>query len=224
MAPFATRRRSVKHLNDREYKEHYTFTEFDKNSELSTHIVVARFNENIAWLDAILLSAPNTTCTVYNKGKPLQQNDLYDLVSIPNIGREAETYLRYIVVNYHQLKDITIFLQGNPFDHMVKDADIASFITNRKTGPVLCDTILHERIPPYGLRTSVINALAALDQQLTDKCVVSIGAQYAIAKKDIQSRSLEFYESLLLKITNNTIDAWGLERIWGNIFFKKCHN
>ncbi len=68
-------------------------------------IVVSRYNEDISW-------TKKYNCIIYNKG-----NYLEDSIKIDNVGREAHTYLRHIITNYHSLEDITIFLQGNPFDN-----------------------------------------------------------------------------------------------------------
>lgn len=37
--------------------------------------------------------------------------------SLPNLGREAHTYLHHIVQHYDQLATVTVFCQGHPFDH-----------------------------------------------------------------------------------------------------------
>jgi hypothetical protein len=40
------------------------------------------------------------------------------VLNLPNVGREADTYLRHIVQNYEGcLADVTVFCQGNPFEH-----------------------------------------------------------------------------------------------------------
>lgn len=78
-------------------------------------IVVARFKEDVTWLRAF-----HDHCVIYNKGPPLQSQDVTNakVISLPNIGREAHTYLHHIVKNYDRLADITIFIQGSISDHL----------------------------------------------------------------------------------------------------------
>ena len=73
-----------------------------------TGIVVARYNEDIKWLDEF----NNFNVHLYNKG----DDNLENSTKLPNIGREAHTYLTHIVENYDNLDDVIIFTQGNP-DH-----------------------------------------------------------------------------------------------------------
>lgn len=77
---------------------------------LSYKIVVARYNENIQWLNYV-----NDHCIIYNKGPPL---GLPNEIPRPNIGRESETYLHYIITHYDNLPDIVVFTQGNISDHL----------------------------------------------------------------------------------------------------------
>jgi hypothetical protein len=54
---------------------------------------------------------------------------------IPNVGREAETYLRYIIENYNCLPEYVAFLQGHPFDHLkYTKADFFDILTQYNTG------------------------------------------------------------------------------------------
>lgn len=80
-------------------------------------IVVAKYNEDISWISKI---DKDIKRYVYNKG----QDDLLNSIRLPNIGREAHTYLVHITENYYNLDDFLIFTQGNPFDHV---PDISQF-------------------------------------------------------------------------------------------------
>jgi hypothetical protein len=73
---------------------------------ISKGIIVAKYNEDIKWLDGLDFNK-----FIYNKGKGKVGTKL------PNVGNEAHTYLYHIVNNYDNLDDINIFTQGNPFDH-----------------------------------------------------------------------------------------------------------
>jgi hypothetical protein len=74
---------------------------------MSYQIVVARYNEDIEWIT-------DNNKIIYNKGIPLNINNE---VLLENIGRESETYLRYIIDNYDKLPEVVVFTQGNIKDH-----------------------------------------------------------------------------------------------------------
>ena len=77
---------------------------------MSVELVIARYNEDINWLDKV----KNKKITIYNKGI---DNIKYKSIKLENIGRESHTYLTHIIENYDNLSDITIFSQGDPFFH-----------------------------------------------------------------------------------------------------------
>lgn len=70
--------------------------------------VVARYREDVSWLEELGLPY-----LVYDKGP----NPLPGAVQLPNIGREAHTYLTYILHHYPNFPDYVLFLQGAPFEH-----------------------------------------------------------------------------------------------------------
>ncbi len=78
--------------------------------------VVARYREDLSWLCALGLP-----CVVYNKGPRLDPAQLPPgtrVETLPNVGREAHTYLTHILASYGGLPRHTVFLQGNPFAHL----------------------------------------------------------------------------------------------------------
>lgn len=84
-------------------------------------LVIARYREDLSWLRALGLPA-----TVYNKGPELAPGVLTPqawpsgarVIPLPNIGREAHTFLTHIINEYEQLPEWTAFLQGDPFAHL----------------------------------------------------------------------------------------------------------
>ena len=80
---------------------------------METLFVVARYNEDISWIDEI----NNGDFLIFNKGEEFESK--YQYTRVPNVGREAETFLKSIVLNYNSLSkyDNVIFLQGNPIEH-----------------------------------------------------------------------------------------------------------
>jgi Protein of unknown function (DUF3431) len=73
------------------------------------HIVIARYNESLDWLDTCLTPHQRRSVWVYDKGAS---------GSLPNIGREAHTYLTHIIENWDNLPERVYFLQGDPFPHL----------------------------------------------------------------------------------------------------------
>jgi hypothetical protein len=75
--------------------------------------IIARFNEELNWLDKL-----NGDIVIYNKGSYLPSP--YTVRNTENIGRESESFVRSIIEIYDSLYEYenVIFLQGNPFDHI----------------------------------------------------------------------------------------------------------
>ena len=88
-------------------------------------LVVAKYKEDISWINEL---KDHFDIVVYNKDNNLDPHDLnfhkreYHIdgikwIDLPNIGREAQTYLFHIIENFDNLHDLEVFTQGNPFDH-----------------------------------------------------------------------------------------------------------
>lgn len=76
-----------------------------------TDVVIAKYNEDISWLAGIDVDR----VFIYDKGSyPPPKHH----IPLANVGREADTYLQHIIRNYDNLGDYTVFLQGNPHDHL----------------------------------------------------------------------------------------------------------
>ena len=176
------------------------------------HLVVARYNEDVSWLKDCGYSY-----TIYNKG------DLIDLPCIqrPNVGRESETYLRYILDNYHHLSDIVAFLQGNPFDHcpnllerlsqcpankvelLGKDLFWSDGMGRPHHPGLLIDECLDKLIP--GVHYETYDFVA--------------GAQYAVPRQFIQNKSREWWQHIFdvheeLLTDQHRSAPWVFERLW----------
>jgi hypothetical protein len=82
--------------------------------------IVCRYDEDIQWIKNL-----KTYYIIYNHGEDWLWPEIHKIDS-PNIGREAEAFLRGILENYDQLHllETVIFLQGHPFDHCANTIDI----------------------------------------------------------------------------------------------------
>ena len=99
-------------------------------------IVVARYNENVEWLTPEM-----ENCLIYNKGEKM--NLVNEIIS-ENVGRESESYLKYIISNYDFLPDVVIFTQARISDHIDGGTDEISYLTRMRN-----EAILHGKSQTY---------------------------------------------------------------------------
>jgi hypothetical protein len=92
---------------------------------MNKRLIIAKYKESIDWchqlkdnFDIIIYNKDtNLPLTDYDNSPSFYEKDGIKYCDLPNIGREAHTYLYHIIHNYNTLSDIEIFTQGNPFDH-----------------------------------------------------------------------------------------------------------
>jgi len=207
-------------------------------------IVIARYNEPIDWIQKIDPSlSPHV---IYNKGN----DDLpshFNVVKVPNEGREAETYLRYIIDNYDQLEGEILFCQGNPFDHMERtiigterlgmnsskgcENDLMDFMNTfhpntgfTALGPWYACTL--DGHPHF--HHNMKHEMDLMFNNFDKECLWFVqGAQFIVSANDITRRPLSFYKKLLSRGQQVGLNfyAYILERMWFYIFhssFEHC--
>lgn len=82
---------------------------------MAYEFVIAHHKENLDWLAPVA-----DYCHVYDKGHEAARKPSFHVMKweeLPNVGREAHTYLHHIIWNYEHLANITVFLQGQLTDH-----------------------------------------------------------------------------------------------------------
>lgn len=203
-------------------------------------IVVAKYNEDIKWL----LPFKDITI-IYNKGINNINMDRFETIRLPNIGRESHTYLYHIINNYENLADKTIFLQGSIIDHKIfnledyfKENDFIGKLDilkldkfknkiehygkwkiDYKNGDMkICN------YTPYDWITKIIGIDMDMDGDIySDFINVVWGANFAVSKKLIHSKPIEFYENIIRHIDyhKNPEEGHFLERSWYIIFHNK---
>ena len=189
---------------------------------MTMDIVIARYNESLLWYSAVMVGPRKV---VYNKGEG-------ELRPLPNIGREAHTYLHHILETYPEFPDWTFFTQGNPIDHCPNFVDIVNkwpasqskcalyvstgqmFFSNH---PVL----FFEADPTTGDDAendcrSLWNELFASD--LDDHPVFAPGAIFAISKERLHSRSWQFYKRAYELAASRPRAPWEFERLWAYLW------
>ena len=192
------------------------------------HFVVARYNENLDWLQHLTSHA-----IIFNKGQKLANT-----IELPNVGREAHTYLNYICMNYSNLPEIVVFTQGYIDDHipngqnptaylerLAKEArvlGISNNFTNTCISPAFNIHQQEELRTKYKVQdpcTQIFGDwfLANFNKPFpADNCNICYGAVFAMRRDKILSRSRDFYNKLLHQLEYSTapIEAHFLERSW----------
>lgn len=195
---------------------------------MSLELVVARYKEDLGWLRNI---PPQIRTTVYDKNADAPHPGA---IRLPNVGREAHTYLHHIVTRYAALAPYTVFCQGKPFDHAFdfrrtlrelapNPAQIGDF---RWLGHII------DTDDPRGQRLFVPWSknedgheldIAGFHRALfgingPSEYVFQLGAQFAITRELIRSRPRSFYQNALEVSISFPDAAHCFERTWDKVF------
>lgn len=225
------------------------------------NIVIAHYNEDLQWIKN--LDSNNIgKIFIYSKYQDNQQNrgvrqintnsnfssleyfqqlsDKVIIKKIPNVGRESETYLRYCVEEYDNL-NTTIFLQGNPLDHINMN-EINNWINDLNTNKYsytqnLTNINLYSNFSFdgghlnhwYGVTDksefNIFNwSKIYIDPELyLNNILVYFNACFGLHPKYILSRSKSYYQNII-NIELSTLNPEAthfLERLWFYLF--NCH-
>jgi len=187
---------------------------------MSVHVVVAKYNEDVSWVEGL-----KHKVTIYDKSR----SPIKGSVPLKNVGREGQTYLRHIIENYDSLDDVTVFLQGNPFDHMQRLVGWR-LITLPSEKQKVVEKINNEVTPHSGF-SSVYQVIYNVPNftnnqnptlfwksytgETYNDFTVAPGAQYVVPKQYILNRPIEFWKRLHDDMTvSETLNAWCMEMMW----------
>lgn len=146
--------------------------------------------------------------TIYNRAHP--ERFIEGSVPLPLCGgKESYTFVSHIILNYNNLTDHTIFLQGHPFDHMthVNENNFNDVLATHEYKPV------HESawwggVCPFrggNLIYDYTPLCAATYRESFEgpapDILFSPGAQWIAPRDHIRSKSLKFYEMIRDQIT-----------------------
>ena len=168
-------------------------------------IVVAQYHENIDWTQGL-------NAIVYKKG-----------IDLPNVGREASTWLHYICTNYNNLPEYICLLQGDPFTHFPNILEWISKWEPRPLpiyflGPRLYDNSFGS---PHHWRGQIPIG-TYYKEFFTNKpprlFIFSAGAQYLFHRSRVLNKPLEWFQKLYEKSMEDPISPWVFERLWPEIF------
>jgi hypothetical protein len=188
-------------------------------------MVIARYQEDISWSDRY-----KECRKIYNKGDEIEEQS----VALPDIGREAYTYIYHVVNNYNDLADYTAFVQGHPFDHVPYFHQIIEKFLNSESPEDfvwLSSWLIYSGLG--GLKDHHLGNKYSQefdenfykffqDEPARQDFEFGAGAEFIVSKKSIQSRPLEFYQNALAFFEEeNEIDGllpYQIERYW-RVFF-----
>jgi len=211
-------------------------------------IIVARYNEKLEWLDEEPFN--KYPVIIYNKGPNnnfIKTKMIKNVINLDNVGREAHTYLYHVINNYDNLADITIFLPGsssidykkikalNIFNNISENNNNNIFSCNREN---LYESQQNFTIDNY-LSTNTDNKNINTDAKILisdkrpfgnwynhflknkDIDCVTYNSIFAVSKKTILSKPIEFYQSLLNEVDkdHNPETVHYLERSWASVFY-----
>ena len=224
----------------------YINNTFETFGSPTVKIVVARYNETLEWLN----EEPFNTypVIVFNKGPNDNFNHskmIEQIVTLDNVGRESHSYLYYIINNYDNLSDITIFLPGST-SSTVKKEKAVNVINNlhNKHNVFACTKQDNAYEKEYNfviddyLSTNNDNKSINLDPSIQISDIRPFGKWYqtffnntlieclpyqsifAVSKKTVLNRPKSFYELLLNELNKHHNPEAGhyMERSWSSIF------
>jgi hypothetical protein len=196
-------------------------------------VVVARYNEDVQWVGGL-------PAIIYNKGPQLVSSA--PVRELPNVGREAQTYLQHITGCWNELADMTVFCQGQVNDHLPPDVRIenllagpmdiavANLISMREWGPdgrIQFIPGIHKRQLDSGeMKRAELSLVDYFRTYLNlnllglGSTVFAPGAIFAVRRQCIHRRPREFYYRLLATVDHHVNPEEGhyLERSWMYIF------
>lgn len=199
--------------------------------------VIARYNEDVAW-------AKEVPHVVYNKGPTLDEIGI-SARTLPNVGKEAHTYLHHIVANWDRLAEVTLFTQAQIREYLPADIPINAFFDEAcdfcvpwlvklrqwddqgdlRFGSPSCP--FREQIDRGEVRKAPENFVAwfraFFDADLTaaPNLVYSPGAVFSVRRSLIHARGIEFFNRLLQCVSDARFaeECWFLEQSWLYVFY-----
>jgi len=222
-------------------------TKLTFKNETNTEIVIARYNEDLAWLNKTPFN--KYPAIVYNKGLNdnfIKNKNIEKVVNLPNVGKIDHTILYHIINNYDSLKNITIFLPGstNIPIKLKKAKQIIANLEKINNSVYICDRKLNYKdMYDFTLdewKTSYSeNQNKETDENMLKSTIRPFGKWYehffegknmtcisymgifAMSKKDILKNPKEYYINLIKEVESHPNPEAGhyIERSWEAIFY-----
>jgi hypothetical protein len=212
----------------------------------TTEIVIARYNENLEWMNNDTYKKYNSIC--YNSGK---DNEFYKPdnmkdVKIENIGKEAYVYIYHIIKNYDNLAEVTVFLPGSceADDRQIHLHNLFTTLETNKNTIFISNHLPDIKESLYGFQLDEWCSTNKNNFEINSECKLNasgirpFGKWYesmfgdvktthvnyrgvlAVHKRHILQKDKAFYEKLLLEFNHpNDEIAHYFERSWEAIFY-----
>ncbi len=180
-------------------------------------VVVSRYKEDLGWVFRL---PPHANLYAYNKG-----SDISFAQPLPNVGREAHTYLHHILSFYNKLPnteaDYICFLQGNPFDHCKETVEVITSGIYRgrdftPLGNFRVDCDLNGAPHHPGLKLKEFGNV--LRREMPEKLTFTAGAQFVIHKRVLQHYPIGYFLDLFINSIVHEEVPYLLERTWELMF------
>lgn len=172
-------------------------------------VVIAKYKESVNWIESL-----KVPYIIFNKDP--EANHLFEHNRV-NFGRETETFLSYIIDNYNNINNYTVFLQGNPFDH---DPSVVDRINNFE---------FDKEIIPLGAVYNRDGSPLPDTINWAKKCSITFeepirfisGMQCIVSRNLILQRSLESYKHIYSHVSKqidyNCYTGYFFEYLWPTI-------
>lgn len=173
---------------------------------------------------------------IFNKSNnKISINEKYKVHNIENEGREGMTYLNYIIKNYDNLNEYTIFIQDDTHNHIPSYNDFVAFCQNTINNNVLfksypCSWRQNfepvKRVIKNGIfdlhtfpsKDSIQKCCKINDIHLPETYITETCSFFICHKKSILKRNKGFYINLKLWLAGDIKNEFVLEHIWEIIF------
>ena len=172
-------------------------------------VVVCHFKEDLNWLKKL-----KYPYIVYNKN-PLENNKFE--INTPNVGYDAETYLRYIIDNYKTLPDFVCFSQDDPMYHCSNIIEEINSFDFKKDFFPLGKVFIRESEEILG---HVFKYAEKTGIKYTLPIKFVAGTQCIVSRKLILKNDIEFYQRFkdtLSKSEVKTYTNYLVEYLWPTI-------
>jgi len=196
-------------------------------------IVVARYREDIEWLRPFAAD-----CVVYNKcpqdaGVALLPGCAAQ-ITLPNVGREAHTYITYIITHWRTMPPRLVFIQGRISDHPNGSTPAMQnrLFNNHADASPGGEPLPREfwedrRIPEWPLGCPLAPAdmplgpwwRAHVSPTIVPSYIVWYGAIFAASRRRVRSVPLRVWKRLLDTVSHDNAPeaAHFLERAWHSL-------
>lgn len=188
-------------------------------------IVSSHYNENIRWLSE--QSKHNFVVYTKNQSDAQHQIDFSRIRKLDNRGREASSYLAYIIDEYENLPEVIAFCHGHEHswhqDRHIMDA-IASYDGSRYyslNNPFHRNRLIDGCGPDtFPVWEKIKKHAPDLGISLPETLEHTMAAQFITTRECIISNSKNFYQNCLSwLLTQNELDDWLAAVIFEQLWF-----